>query len=71
MAPQVSPVGIVSVSETVPVKLFNAVTVIVEVIDVLTVTAAGEVAEIPKSRMVKVAVGLWLTPPLVPVTVST
>ena len=52
-------------------KLFNAVTVIVEVIDVLTVTAAGEVAEIPKSRMVKVAVGLWLTPPLVPVTVST
>ena len=56
IAPQVKPVGTVSVNETVPVKPFNAVTVMVEVADVPTTTAAGDVADMLKSRMVKVAV---------------
>ncbi len=47
--PQVSPAGAVSVSETVPEKAPTAATVIVEVAEVLTVTAAGEVAAIVKS----------------------
>lgn len=56
MAPQVSPDGTVSVSETVPVKPLRAVTAIVEVADVPTLTAAGEVADTEKSVTVKVAV---------------
>ena len=58
IVPQVKPVGTVSVNETVPVKPFNAVTVIVEVAAVFTLTAAGEVAEIEKSVTVKGAVVL-------------
>jgi len=45
-----------SVNETVPVKPLTAATVIVDVADVPTVTAAGEVAEIVKSVTVNVAV---------------
>jgi hypothetical protein len=56
IAPQVRLVGIVSVSETVPVKPFTAAMVIVEVADTPTVTAAGEVAAIVKSVTVNVAV---------------
>ena len=56
IAPHVRPVGTVSVKETVPVKPFNAVTVIVEVADVFTVTAAGDVALMLKSVIVNVAV---------------
>ena len=56
IAPQVNPVGTVSVKATVPVKPFNAVTVIVEVAEVLTTTAPGDVAEMLKSRIVNVAV---------------
>jgi hypothetical protein len=44
IAPQVRLVGTVSVRETVPVNPLTAVTVIVEVADVPTVTAAGDVA---------------------------
>ena len=56
IAPQVNPVGTVSVNATVPVNPFTADTVIVEVAEVLTLTAAGEVALILKSVIVNVAV---------------
>ena len=56
IAPQVRLAGTVSVSETVPVNPFTAVTVIVEVADTPALTAAGEVAEMLKSLTVKVAV---------------
>lgn len=55
IAPQVRFAGTVSVSATVPVKPLTAVIVIVEVADVPTVTAAGDVAEMVKSLTVKVA----------------
>lgn len=70
MAPQVKLVGTVSVNATVPVKPLTAPTVIVEVAEVPTVTAAGDVAAIVKSVTVKVAVAEWLRVPLVPVTVT-
>ena len=69
MAPQVRPVGTVSVSETVPLNELTAVTVIVDVAGVFTFTAAGEVAETVKSVTVNVAVALWVNVPLVPVIV--
>ena len=69
IAPQVRFVGTVSVKLTVPVNPFRAETVIVDVADVPTVTAAGEVAEMLKSVTVKVAVAEWESDPLVPVTV--
>ena len=47
--PHVSPDGMVSLSDTVPVKPFCAVIVIVELVDWPLLTAAGEVAEIVKS----------------------
>lgn len=56
IAPQVRPAGTVSVKLTVPVKPFRAVTVIVEVAEVLITTAAGEVAAMLKSVTVNVAV---------------
>jgi hypothetical protein len=56
MAPQVRFAGTVSVRLTVPVNPLIAVTVIVEVAEVPTVTAAGEVAAIEKSVTVNVAV---------------
>ena len=49
MVAQFSPVGTVSVSWTVPLNAPVAVIVIVEVVDVLIVTAAGAVAAIVKS----------------------
>jgi hypothetical protein len=58
IAPQVRLAGTVSVRLTVPVKPLTAVTVIVEVADVPTVTAAGDVAVTVKSVTVKVAVVL-------------
>ena len=69
IAPQVRPLGTVSVRLTVPVNPLIAVTVIVEVADVLMTTAAGDVATIVKSVTVKVAVAVWTSVPLVPVTV--
>src|SRR5437016_2952507 len=58
IAPQVSPEGTVSVRLTVPVKPLTAVTVMVDVAELPTVTAEGEVAEIVKSVTVNVAVVL-------------
>jgi len=69
MAPQDKLAGTVSVRETVPVNPLTAATVIVDVADVPTVTAAGDVADIVKSVTVKVAVVLWESVPLVPVIV--
>jgi len=69
IAPQVKPVGTASVRVTVPVNPLRAVIVIVDVADVPTVTAAGEVAETEKSLTVKVAVVEWDSVPLVPVIV--
>jgi hypothetical protein len=71
--PQVKPVGAESVRLTMPVNPFNAVTVIVEVAETPTSTAAGDVAVIEKSGAkltVNVAVALWVRDPLVPVTVT-
>jgi len=61
----------VSVSDTVPVNPFTAATVIVEVAETPALTAAGDVALTVKSVTVKVAVALWVSVPLVPVTVTT
>ena len=68
MAPQVKLAGTVSVRVTVPVKPLTEATVIVEVADVPTVTAAGEVAAMVKSVTVKVAVAKWESVPTVPVS---
>ncbi len=70
IAPQVRLAGTVSVRLTVPVKPLRALTVIVDVADVPTVTAAGDVALIAKSVTVKVAVVECDSVPLVPVIVS-
>jgi hypothetical protein len=56
IAPQVKLAGTVSVRAIVPVNPLIAVTVIVEVAEVPTVTAAGDVAAIVKSLTVNVAV---------------
>jgi hypothetical protein len=73
IAPQVNPVGTVSVRVTVPVKLFSEVTVMVEVAETPTVTAAGEVAateNVGTALTVHVAVAVWTSVPLVPVIVT-
>jgi hypothetical protein len=69
IAPQVRFAGTVSVSVTVPMNPFTAVTVIVEVAETPVLTAAGDVAVIVKSVTVKVAVVLCERVPLVPVIV--
>jgi hypothetical protein len=69
IAPQVKLAGTVSVNDTVPVKALRAVIVTVDVAEVPTVTAAGEVAEMLKSRTVNVAVVECDSVPLVPVMV--
>ena len=70
MAPQVRPDGRVSVRLTVPLNPLTAVTVIVEVAGVPTL-AVGDVAAIVKSTNLKVAVAVWTSELLVPVTVRT
>ena len=70
IAPQVRPVEGVSVRLTVPVKPFDAVTVIVEMADCPAFTAAGEDATIVKSTKLNVAVAVCTSDPLVPVTVN-
>jgi hypothetical protein len=69
MAPQVKLAGTVSVKDTVPVNPLTAATVMVDVADVPTVTAAGDVATMEKLVTVKVAVAEWVKTPLVPVIV--
>jgi hypothetical protein len=70
IAPHVSPVGTVSVRLTVPVNPLMAATVIVDVEEAPVVTAAGDVAVMVKSVIVKVAVAVLTMLPLVPVIVS-
>jgi hypothetical protein len=72
IAPQVRLAGTVSVRLTVPLNTPTAVTVMVELAEVPTVTAAGEVADIVKSLLltVKVAVAERDSVPLVPVIVT-
>jgi hypothetical protein len=71
IAPQVRFAGTVSVRLTVPVKPLTAAIVIVEVAEVPTVTAAGDVAAIVKSFTEKVAVAECDRAALVPVMVTT
>ena len=71
IAPHDRLAGTVSVRATVPVNPLIAVTVTVDVADVPTLTAAGEVAATLKSVTVKVAVAECDKVPLVPVTVRT
>ena len=58
IAPQVRPDGTVSVRLTVPANPLRAVTVMVEVAEVLISTAAGEDAATVKSVTVNVAVAV-------------
>ena len=58
IASQVRPLGTVSVKLTIPAKLLGAVTVMVDLAEVLIRTAAGEDAVIEKSWTVKVAVAV-------------
>jgi hypothetical protein len=73
IAPQVRLAGTVSVRVTVPLNTPTAVTVMVELAEVPTVTAAGEVAVSVKSLLLtmKVAVVECVSVPLVPVMVTT
>ena len=70
IAPQVRFAGTVSVRVIVPVNPLTAVIVIVDVAEVPTVTAAGDVAAIVKSRTMNVAVVECERAPLAPVIVS-
>ena len=67
---QVSPDGVLSVSETVPVNPFSAVIVMVGWAEVPTVTADGDVAEIAKSLTPYTTDVEWDKDPTVPVTVA-
>jgi hypothetical protein len=58
IAPQVRLAGTVSVRLTVPLNTPTAVTVMVELAEVPTVTAAGEVADIVKSLLLTVKVAV-------------
>lgn len=71
IAPQVRPTGSVSVSETIPVKPFSAVTVTVDVGDCPTLVGFGEVVVIEKSGpagTVTATLAEWEREPLTPVT---
>jgi len=70
---QLSPVGMVSVRDTIPVKPFRAVIVMVEVGDWPTLAWAGEEPSIEKSGLdvtETATVARWEREPLVPVTVT-
>jgi hypothetical protein len=70
IAPQVKPVGIVSVRLTDPAKWFTVVRVIVELAELPASTGAGVEADTVKSRNRKVAVALCTSTVLVPVIVA-
>lgn len=70
MDPHVRPAGTVLVRLTVPLNPLTAVIVIVEVAGVPTL-AVGELAVMVKSTKLKVAVAVWTSELLVPVTVRT
>jgi hypothetical protein len=66
---QVKPEGTVSVKATVPVKPFDAPTVMVEMADDPTFTSAGEVEAVVKSWNLNVAVAMRTSGVLLPVIV--
>ena len=68
MVPHPSPVGTVSVSETVPVNPLTALIVTV-VVAATPATVVGEVADSVKSWNLRVTVALCAKDPLVPVIV--
>ena len=70
MAPHVRPLGTVSERATVPVNPFTAVTVIVDVADWPTFTAAGDVALTVKSTSLNRANVVCVVEPLVPLIVT-
>lgn len=73
IAPQVNPDGGESLRVTVPANPLSEATVIVDVAETPTVTAAGEVADMLKSGerlTVHVATVEWVSDPLVPVIVT-
>jgi len=69
MEPQARPEGMISARVTLLAKPFNAVIVMVEVVETPTLTWAGNVAAIAKSWKLKVIVVECVREPLVPVTV--
>jgi hypothetical protein len=70
IAPQVKPLGTLSVRLTRPLKWFSPVTVMVELVDTPASTAEGEVAAIVKSWTVNLEVAVWTRGVLAPVIVS-
>ena len=70
IAPQLSPVGTVSVRLIVPGKPLIEAMVTVDVADIPTVTADGEVDAIVKSVTVTVIATEWESDPLAPFTVT-
>ena len=70
IAPHVKPAGGVPVSDTTPAKPLRAETVIVEVAEEPTVTAAGVDATIVKSRTTTVTVVELVVAPLAAFTVT-
>jgi len=68
--PHVRPEGTSTVSETVPLKPFNAVRVMIDAPEDPVAVSAGELALITKSWKLKVAVAVRVREPLVPVTVN-
>ena len=69
-APQVRPLGTLSVNMTVPAKWLTDETVTVEVADTVTLTAAGEDAPVVKSPNLNTAVALWTSGVFIPVIVN-
>jgi len=69
MAPQNKPLGMVSVSMTVPGKPFRGEMVIVELVDEPSFTAVGGDALIVKFWNRKIDAVEWVNEPLVPVRV--
>jgi len=70
IAPQVRPLGTVSVRVIALAKPFSAVMVMVDVDEAPAFTAAGDDAAIVKSTNLNAAVTEWEIDPLVPLIVS-
>ncbi len=70
IAPQVKPLGTVSVRLTRPLKWFSVATVMVELVDTPALIADGEVEAIVKSWTVNLEVAVWTRGVLAPVIVS-
>ena len=69
-APQANPSGDEPVSETVPAKWFNDVTLTVEMTETPTSTETGDETETVKSPNSKTAVAAWTSGVLVPAIVN-